>query len=371
MRHRGRAWTAAAALSLLAAPCLAARWQEVGNPGISTDKIMVDTDSVQGVGDLRVALIMTVYTAPRTNAHDILMDKHVQKTAFDCANRKFIGIRTVGYLNNKQVGSGPETEDWKNKLVPLKNDPLTNRILTLVCSQPVNNEKSPDASASSGASPGTPPKPRFLTGSGIVLNSAGDVLTNNHVVKGCKSVLVKGMNSGPVPAKLDAIDPKNDLALLKAGAAPSIGVAASFRRSSKPAKLGETVGVIGYPLTGILSSEPKATFGQVNSVAGANNDYTLIQISAPVQPGNSGGPVLDASGQVIGVVVSQASMALSNITGSVPQNVNFAIRGEFAQIFLTAHGVKFETGWGPRKMETDEIAAVGQKSTVLVVCALE
>jgi hypothetical protein len=208
---------------------------------------MVDTDSVQSVGDLRVALIMTVYSAPRTNSHNILLDKHVQKTAFDCANRKFIGIQTRGYLNNKQVGSSPETEDWKNKLIPLKSNPLT----------------------------------------------------------------------------------------------------------------------------GILSTEPKATFGQVNSVAGANNDYTLLQISAPVQPGNSGGPVFDASGLVIGVVVSQASMALSSITGSVPQNINFAIRGEFAQIFLTAHGVKFETGWGQRKLETDEIAAVGQRSTVLVACVLE
>jgi S1-C subfamily serine protease len=330
---------------------------------------MVDTDSVQSVGDLRVALIMTVYSAPRTNTHNILLDKHVQKTAFDCANRKFIGIQTRGYLNDKQVGSSPETEDWKNKLIPLKSNPLTNRIFTLVCSQPVNSENSPGGAAP--GSPAAPSKPKFMTGSGIILNSAGDVLTNNHVIKGCKAIVVKGMNAGPVAAKLDAVDPKNDLALLKTGPSPAIGTPAAFRRPSKPAKLGETVGVIGYPLTGILSTEPKATFGQVNSVAGANNDYTLLQISAPVQPGNSGGPVFDASGLVIGVVVSQASMALSSITGSVPQNINFAIRGEFAQIFLTAHGVKFETGWGQRKLETDEIAAVGQRSTVLVACVLE
>jgi len=337
---------------------------------------MVDTDSVQSVGDLRTALIMTVYTAPRTNSHNILLDKHVQKTAFDCANRKFIGIQTLGYLNDKRVGSSPETEDWKNKLIPLKNDPLTNRVFTLVCSQAANNENSPGGAAPGlpGGTPGSPApasKPKFMSGSGIILNNAGDVLTNNHVIKGCKAIMVKGMNAGPVVAKLDAVDPKNDLALLKTGASPAIGTPAAFRRPSKPAKLGETVGVIGYPLTGILSTEPKATFGQVNSVAGANNDYTLLQISAPVQPGNSGGPVFDASGLVIGVVVSQASMALSSITGSMPQNINFAIRGEFAQIFLAAHGVKFETGWGARKLETDEIAAVGQKSTVLVVCALE
>jgi len=170
---------------------------------------------------------------------------------------------------------------------------------------------------------------------------------------------------------VDAVDPKNDLALLKIDPSLAAGKPAVFRRQSRPAKLGESIGVIGYPLTGILSTEPKATFGQINSVAGTNNDYTLLQISAPVQPGNSGGPVLDGSGLVIGVVVSEASMALVAIIGTVPQNVNFAIRGEFAQIFLTAHGVKFDTSGSQRRLETDEIAAAGEKSTVFIMCALE
>jgi S1-C subfamily serine protease len=357
------------ALACAAAPCFAARWQEVGNPGISTDKILVDTDSVHGDGDLRLALIMTVYTAPRTNAHNITLDKRIQRTAFDCANRTFIGIQTIGYLNDKQVGTSPETPDWRSKLIPLKDDPLNNRVTQLVCSQPLAADKPPNPGA-----PGAPPaqaKPKFATGSGFVVNGAGDVLTNQHVVKSCKAVMIKGMNMAPVAARVDAVDPKNDLALLKIDPAPAAGRPAVFRRQSRPAKLGESIGVIGYPLAGILSTEPKATFGQINSVAGANNDYTLLQISAPVQPGNSGGPVLDGSGSVIGVVVSQASIAYAALSGSLPQNINFAIRGDFAQIFLTAHGVKFDTSGSQRKLETDEIAAIGEKSTVLVVCALD
>jgi S1-C subfamily serine protease len=356
-------------MSLIALPCSAARWQEVGNQGISTDKIMVDSDSIQRDGNLRVVLIMTVYSAPRTNVHNILMDKHVQKTAFDCANRTVIGIQTVGYLNDKQIGTGPETADWRDKLRPLKSDPLNNRIVSLVCSQAIADDKAPGAPGPGAPPP--PPKPKFSTGSGIIVNASGDVLTNHHVVTSCKAVLVKGMNTGPVVAKIDAVDPKNDLALLKIDSQSPVGTPAVFRNQSRPEKLGETVGVIGYPLPGILSSEPKATFGQINSVAGVNNDYTLLQISAPVQPGNSGGPVLDASGSVIGVVVSQASLSLAAVTGAVPQNVNFAIRGEFAQIFLTAHGVNFATSRSSWKLATDEMAAAGQKSTVLVVCALE
>ena len=203
----------------------------------------------------------------------------------------------------------------------------------------------------------------------IFVNSEGNVLTNNHVVNGCKAIDVKAVDSDQIPARIEAIDPKNDLATLKI--VSGFGLPAHFCVQTKPAKLGETIGVIGYPLTGFLSAEPKATFGQVNSVASAHKDYTLLQISAPIQGGNSGGPVLDKSGSVIGVVVSQASMVLAAVTGNVPLNVNFAIRGELAQIFMEAHGIKYGTSDRQRKMETDEIAALGQKSTAFVVCTRE
>jgi S1-C subfamily serine protease len=195
------------------------------------------------------------------------------------------------------------------------------------------------------------------------------VLTNGHVVAGCKSIAIKAPEGSPVAVVVDAIDPKNDLAVLATAKGEAVGTPAVFRNASKPGKLGESVGAIGYPLAGLLSSEPKATFGQINSVAGMNNDYTLLQISAPVQPGNSGGPVLDHSGLVVGIVVSQASPAVAAMTGSVPQNVNFAIRGEVAQIFLAARHVAVATGSGFRTLATDEIAAIGVKSTVLIVCA--
>jgi hypothetical protein len=195
----------------------------------------------------------------------------------------------------------------------MNGDPMSDRIYTLVCA--------------ANAAPGTPApsKPTGSTGSGIIVDDAGHVLTNNHVVKNCKSITVKAIGSDALAATVNAVDPKNDLAILRTAYGEPIGTPARFRSQSKPARLGEETGVIGYPLTGFLSAEPKATFGQISSVAGYNNDYTLLQISAPVQPGNSGGPVLDASGLVIGVVVSQASLALASIVGNAPQNVNFAI----------------------------------------------
>jgi S1-C subfamily serine protease len=356
---RARQWLALLAIGALAGPIFASQWLDVGSNGVSTDKVMVDADSIQKIDEFKVADIMTVLAAPSTNANKITYDRRVQKTAFDCVKRSFIGIQTIGYLDGKRVGSSPEVTDWRIKLIPMKSDPMSNRVYTLVCA--------------ANAVPGTParPKPTGSTGSGIIVDEAGDVLTNNHVVKNCKSITVKAIGSSALAATVSAVDPKNDLALLRTSYGELIGTPARFRSQSKPAKLGEEIGVIGYPLTGFLSAEPKATFGQISSVAGYNNDYTLLQISAPVQPGNSGGPVLDASGLVIGVVVSQASLALASIVGNVPQNVNFAIRGELGQIFLAARGINVATSARQQLMPTEAIAAAGQKSTVLVVCKFE
>ncbi len=334
----------------------AARWVEVGNGAVPTDKVLVDTDSIQKTDDIMIVDIATTYATPRANSHNITMDRHVQRTAIKCAERTFVGIVTTGYLGDKRVGSGGEKADWKSQFIPLPDKPMNNRVLTLVCA----------AGAGAGA-PATQAK--LSSGSGFVVDGSGAVLTNAHVINHCKSIIIKAMSAPPVAAIVDGVDPKNDLAILRAMGA--IGEPAHFRIQSQPGTLGESVGVIGFPLAGILSSEPKATFGQINSVAGINNDYTLLQISAPVQPGNSGGPVLDASGLVIGVVVSQASPTMAAVAGNIPQNVNFAVRGEIAQIFLAAHGVKVSTGRRWHTRSTEEIAAMGQKSTVLIACVME
>jgi S1-C subfamily serine protease len=226
-------------------------------------------------------------------------------------------------------------------------------------------------SSQSGAI-GPPSGPaQVATGSGIFVNTEGLVLTNNHVAGACKAILIKAYNALPTQGLLEAVDPKNDLALVRTHA--GYGAPVVFRPQSKPARLGESVGVVGYPLVGLLSSEPKATFGQINSVAGMNNDYTLLQISAPVQPGNSGGPVFGEDGSVLGIVVSTASPALIAKIGTVPQNINFAIRGEIAQIFMTAHGVSFRTAGARRtgpevKLDTADIAQAGERSTAQILC---
>lgn len=126
--------------------------------------------------------------------------------------------------------------------------------------------------------------------------------------------------------------------------------------------------VVGFPLRGLLASEANITTGTVSALAGIGNDTRFLQITAPVQPGNSGGPVLDHAGQIVGVVVGKLdALRLAKATGDIPQNINFAINGTVAKAFLDANGVEYETEVSTRKMEPADIGAVA--SSLLTNCS--
>jgi S1-C subfamily serine protease len=167
-------------------------------------------------------------------------------------------------------------------------------------------------------------------------------------------------------AVIVAGDPAADLALLKAGTTST--AFASFRAAAPP-RVGEAVTAVGFPLRGLLASGPIVSTGIVNAAAGIRDDATRFQISAPVQSGNSGGPVLDTGGNVIGVVVSKLdAMRVARETGDLPQNINFAVKGDVARAFLETHGVRARTGSWTRSIDPVGIAAIARAMTVAVEC---
>jgi len=183
----------------------------------------------------------------------------------------------------------------------------------------------------------TPPEGQAsATGSGFIV-AEGRVLTNNHVVEGCRRLAARNAAGQRVSARLEAVDARRDLALL---VVPNgFGPALVFR-DSPAVKIGESVITYGFPLSGLLSSGPTLTTGDVSALSGLRDNPLHFQISAPVQPGNSGGPLLDAQGHVIGVIVSKLNAArIAQMTGGdIPQNVNFAIKGPEAAAFLAGRG---------------------------------
>jgi S1-C subfamily serine protease len=193
------------------------------------------------------------------------------------------------------------------------------------------------------------------TGTGFVINK-GYIVTAEHVVDGCSSVSVV-LGSDEIKAQTIATDENNDLALLRfISSARQVAV---LRQSDL--RMGESAINFGYPLAGVLSRNPQITAGYVSSLAGYKNNSAFFQYSAPTQFGNSGGPVLDASGNVIGVVSGKLDDADNQL-------VNFATKSTILEGFLKANKVPFEKADLGDKLELPDIAEKAETFTVLVGC---
>ena len=224
----------------------------------------------------------------------------------------------------------------------------------------------PEPPATAAAAPS--PEPRKTakgpsTGSGFVV-AAGRVLTNHHVVDGCSRLEVAGAGSARVLAR----DERNDLALVEA--AGVTGKPLAF--APEPAKLGEDVLAMGYPLGALLGNRINITQGIVSSTEGLAGDWTNLQVSVPVQPGNSGGPLLDTEGRVKGVVVAKLkARLLASGEVLVPEQVNFAIKNEMVRGFLKGNSVEARElpsgGKEARKVAAD-IAETTRPSVVQIIC---
>jgi S1-C subfamily serine protease len=135
------------------------------------------------------------------------------------------------------------------------------------------------------------------------------------------------------------------------------------------ARVGEGVFAYGFPLAGLLSSSGNFTVGTIASVAGLGDDSRVMQISAPVQPGNSGGPLLDRSGNVVGVVVSKLNaLQLAQFTQDLAQNVNFALKASIAANFLEANNIEIRSGSGSDPLDPTEIADRAKQFVVQITC---
>lgn len=225
------------------------------------------------------------------------------------------------------------------------------------------NDQAPSTSTTENSAS---PKPSS-TGSGFVVSASGHLLTNHHVVNGCTNLKIRDSAKLEHDVTVVATDARNDLALLQTSTAVTLPTA-TFRANGS-VESGESVVSLGYPLVGWLASEVNVSFGYVSATAGLADDTSKLQISAPVQPGNSGGPLLDQSGNLIGVVVAKLdAIKVAKVIGDIPQNINFAVKGEVAQVFLNAHKVKFKTAAQTKKLENTDIVSRGREFTVLVEC---
>lgn len=227
----------------------------------------------------------------------------------------------------------------------------------------------PAVAANAPAPSGTPAKPEKLasqSGTGFLVSTSGHLVTNQHVVDGCVGD-IQGSLTGEAPVKLRLVssDETNDLALLQApGTFKEIAVI-----KDKAIHSGDSVVAIGYPFHGLLTSDFTVTTGIVSSLSGVLNDTRFLQISAAVQPGNSGGPLLASSGEVVGVVAAKLNaLKFVKATGNIPENINFAIKTGALRDFLDNSVVSYQTSDSKTELKTPDIARNARAFTLLISC---
>jgi serine protease Do len=210
-----------------------------------------------------------------------------------------------------------------------------------------------------------PKKEGASSGTGFFVTNKGHVLTNAHVVEECASIRVTTDERDSSQGVVLAQDIINDLAVVETTLKPT--KVAALRPSIR---LGESVAAFGYPLTDVLSISGNFTSGNVTALAGLKDDSRYLQISAPVQPGNSGGPLFDQNGNVVGVVTSKLNALKLMIAtdGDIAQNVNFAIKSAVAANFLETNRVKITYGSANVPMQSADLADQARATSVFIRC---
>jgi S1-C subfamily serine protease len=183
-----------------------------------------------------------------------------------------------------------------------------------------------DRAPGPGARPGSA---GMSSGTAFGIGSPGWLLTAYHVVEAADSVSVECRAGMSATARVEKIDPANDLALLSTGlATPSVLDLAD----EDSATVGARVFTFGFPVPELLGKEPKYSEGVISSLSGLGGSASLLQITVPIQPGNSGGPLVDERGRVVGIVTSSAAVrSFLRFTGTLPQNINWAVRAEYVR----------------------------------------
>jgi serine protease Do len=200
------------------------------------------------------------------------------------------------------------------------------------------------------------------SGTGFLISADGLVVTNHHVIDMAKSIEVHQGNI-IYRASVVARDPANDLAVLKTEMKGKPLRLASARESAR----GDDVLTLGYPLPDLVGEGQKATFGRINATAGFNDDPRYLQIDVPIQPGNSGGPLINRRGEVIGVVsASLGEEATFRRSGALPQNINYAVKADYLTPLLPSSAAVAASSL-PQETELPALVGLVENSVVRII----
>ena len=192
--------------------------------------------------------------------------------------------------------------------------------------------------------------------------SPTEVLTSHHVVAGADVVTVQFQGGGDIEASIAGKSQATDLAVLEVRGKTPLSLPLAASRSLA---VGDSVFTVGFPATFLLGEEAKFTEGSVSSLTGIQGDASYFQMSVPIQPGNSGGPVVNMDGEVVGIVAATAAVEVfySRI-GALPQNINWASKSDYARLLFEVPSNSKKTTSRQEAIERVRSAVCKVKATV-------
>ena len=204
----------------------------------------------------------------------------------------------------------------------------------------------------------------IATGSGFFVSRDGYVVTNEHVAGICELMEIK-IGGKKHNLNVVTVDRVNDLGLVKG----NYKHPKYLEIDIEGAELGEEIVAMGYPLGKYTGAGVKITKGVVSSLTGPGNNFSEFQIDAAIGPGSSGGPIINRSGQVVGVAYGGINkLKAIKEQKHIPENVNFAISSQTLTNFLKANKVRYTKAYRDKKLETEKVAQIGDAATVKLYC---
>jgi hypothetical protein len=272
----------------------------------------------------------------------------------NCNNRT-LGHKTLQALDYDLNSKENFTyADNKIEFKPLEPSAYSDKLFNYVCGQTNVDKKAEDV-------------PEVLFGTGWP-TQRGYIMTNQHVINGKKKIMVVSTLGEKFSATVLIEDKINDLAVLQVDHPNKLPPALPIANAS--ARTGSKVFTIGYPHPDVMGGKPKLTEGIVNALSGYMDDPRILQISVPVQAGNSGGPLLNMNGEVVGIVTAKLSaVKMFNWTGDLPQNVNYAIKASYITALLkSVKEQSMETKMLPvKRADLESLSSRIQNSVFLII----
>ena len=203
-------------------------------------------------------------------------------------------------------------------------------------------------------------KPKDLvpaaSGTGFFVSMQGDIITNHHVIEGCDAIKVS-YGGKEIKANTLAVDKMNDLAIIKSNINPK----SVYSVANQDAGLLEDVIIAGYPLGKKVSAAIKTSKGSVTALAGYGDNYSEFQTDAALNQGNSGGPIMNQKGNVVGVAVANFGKKEG------VESFNFGIKSSTLKTFASSNGLRFLPP-NRREMSNQELGKLITNGTVYLEC---